>query len=206
MNALDHLVLATPQLSETVAHLTRLVGVEPVPGGRHVGRGTRNFLLGLGAGGYLEIIGPDPEQPEPESPRPFGVDELTGPRLVAWAIGVTDIDAAVTAARAAGFDPGDPSEMSRATPGGETLRWRLTLDRGGRGTGIVPFLIDWGSTRHPALDLPQAKLLSLTAVHPDVATTSALLQAVSAAIELLPGIRPALIATLDGPHGPVTLV
>lgn len=202
----DHLVLATPRLAETVETVARLVGIEPVAGGQHVRWGTRNFLLGLGDGGYLEIIGPDSRHPEPTQPRPFGIAELTGPRLVTWAVQVTDIDAAIVAARAAGFDPGDASDMARATPTGETLRWRLTLRCDGVSTGVVPFLIDWGETCHPSHDLPQTKLLSLTAVHPDPAAISARLQAISADVELRPGIAAALIATIDGRHGPVALL
>ncbi|WP_114699602.1 VOC family protein [Nocardia mexicana] len=204
MSGLDHLVLATPRLAETVADVARLTGVEPAAGGRHVGRGTRNYLLGLGNGGYLEIVGPDPEQPDPSRPRPFDIDDLTEPRLVTWAVRVTDIDGVLAAARAAGFDPGQAEDMSRATPGGEVLSWRLT---GGRvHTGVIPFLIDWGETRHPSEDLPEVKLLALTAVHPDPEAILPRLQAISADIELRPGIPATLIATLDGPHGPVTLV
>nr|WP_246462045.1 VOC family protein [Nocardia transvalensis] len=198
---MDHLVLATTRLADTVTTVARLTGVHPVAGGQHVGRGTRNYLLGLGNGAYLEIIGPDPEQPEPRHPRPFGVDDLTGPKLVAWAVRTDGIDAVVAAARAAGSDPGDVTEMSRATPDGEVLRWRLTGPR----TGVLPFLIDWGDTRHPTDDLPETKLLSLTAVHPDPESIFPRLQAISADIDLRPGLPAALIATLDGPDGPVAL-
>jgi hypothetical protein len=96
--------------------------------------------------------------------------------------------------------------MSRATPAGETLRWRLTLDRDGSNTGVVPFLIDWGETPHPSRDLPQAKLLSLAAVHPDTEAISARLQAISVAVAVHPGVREALLATVEGPNSPVTLL
>ena len=43
------------------------------------GMGTTNFLIGLGAGAYLEIIGPDPDQPQPVGGRWFGIDRLTPP-------------------------------------------------------------------------------------------------------------------------------
>ncbi|MBU3064075.1 VOC family protein [Nocardia sp. NEAU-G5] len=219
MSELDHLVLATPRLSETVETVAHLTGLEPVEGGRHPGRGTRNFLLGLGVGlglghgGYLEIIGPDPDQPEPPSPRPFDVDSLAGPRLVSWAVRVQDIDAAIAAVRAQGFDPGDASEMSRTTPRGETLRWRLTA---GSPTGLVPFLIDWGDSPHPSFALPRLNLLRLTAVHPDPDAISARLRAISVdvaeaddaprtAVAVRPGIREMLSAVVEGPKGAVAL-
>jgi hypothetical protein len=112
------------------------------------------------------VIGPDPAQPEPATPRPFGIDELTEPALVAWAVRTPDLDAAIAGARARGFDPGDALEMSRATGDGETLRWRLTPPSA-PGT-LRPFLIDWGGTPHPTTrGLPSIPLLMVTATHPD---------------------------------------
>ena len=55
------------------------------PGGQHPGLGTRNALIALGPSMYLEIVGPDPEQPKPLEPRWFCINDLAAPRLVAWA-------------------------------------------------------------------------------------------------------------------------
>lgn len=206
MSELDHLVLATPDLAGTVATVTRLLGVAPVAGGSHTGRGTRNFLLGLGNGGYLEIIGPDAEQPEPELPRPFGIDDLTEARLASWLVRVTDIDAAVASARAAGYDPGDPSDLARETLDGRTLRWRLTFPDASEPTQLVPALIDWGATEHPSEELPVVPLRSLAAVHPNPALVAERLKALDVQLEVRAGNRPALIATLGDGAEPVTLL
>ncbi|WP_372672944.1 VOC family protein [Amycolatopsis kentuckyensis] len=163
---LDHLVYAGPDLADAVTRVAELTGVTPAPGGSHPGLGTANHLADLGAGMYLEVIGPDPAQPDPAVPRPFGIDELTEPALVAWAVRTTDLDATIARARAHGFDPGDALEMSRATADGETLRWRLTPPPA-PGT-LRPFLIDWGTTPHPTTrGLPSLPLLMVTATHPD---------------------------------------
>lgn len=198
MSSLDHLVLATPDLASTTAHIARLTGTEPVPGGAHPGLGTRNHLLGLGQGAYLEIVGPDPDQPEPDRPRPFGIDELSGARLVTWAVQVRDIDAVVSAARQAGHDTGEPWEMSRRTPDGGTLDWRLTLDRDRGHTGLVPFLIDWGETAHPSADLPEVPLISLEATSPEPEPVEGALKAIGANLQIKPGLRTSLSATVLG--------
>ncbi|MFD4356627.1 VOC family protein [Nocardia sp. NPDC058518] len=206
MSNLDHLVLATPNLVETVRTVRETLGVSPAEGGRHPRFGTRNFLLGLGDGGYLEIIGVDPDQLPPRRPRPFGLDELTEPRLVTWAAQVNGIDAAVSTARAAGFDPGEVSQMSRATSEGRLLEWRLTLSPDGTHHGVIPFLIDWGTTRHPSDTLPRATLRSFEAVHPRPAVASAQLRALSIDLTVHPGVHPALVAVIEGPAGAITLL
>lgn len=180
---LDHLVYATPDLDRSVRRLAELTGVPPVEGGRHVSLGTRNYLLGLGDQRYLEIIGPDPDQPEPARPRPLGVDDLTGPRLVTWALRVDDLDGQVARAREAGYDPGEIISMSRRTPAGDLLSWRLTT----RYDAVVPFLIDWGAARHPARDLPVVPLAAFHAHHPEPAECRRRLAAIGAELEVRQG-------------------
>ncbi|MCC5473710.1 VOC family protein [Streptomyces barringtoniae] len=200
---LDHLVLATPDLAATVADFARRTGVTPVPGGAHPGLGTRNHLVGLGGRSYLEILGPDPEQSEPAGPRPFGVDRLPGPRTLTWAISPPDLDAAITTARARGYDPGPVHPMSRRTPGGTVLRWRLTDSGHAHPSGLVPFLIDWGASPHPtASGLPVTPLLEVSATAPAPEEVHGPLTALNTGLRLTAG-PVALSFTVDTPHGPV---
>ncbi|MEU1181050.1 VOC family protein [Streptomyces sp. NPDC005820] len=201
---LDHIVLATPELAATVAEFTRRTGVAPAPGGVHLGHGTRNHLVGLGGGAYLEILGPDPEQPAPAGPRPFGVDGLDRARILTWAITPPDLDATVAAARARGYDPGDVREMSRRRPDGTLLRWRLTDGGRPHPSGLVPFLIDWGAAPHPsASGLPVTPLRELTATAPDPEELGPLLSVLGTDLRVTKGPA-AFSCTLDTPHGPVT--
>jgi glyoxalase-like protein len=201
---LDHLVLATPDLAATVADFTRRTGVAPAPGGVHVGLGTRNYLVSLGGIRYLEIIGPDPEQSAPGEPRPFAVDGLTVARTVTWAISPPDLDAAIAAARARGYDPGPAQSMSRRKPDGTLLRWRLTDGDDAHPSGVVPFLIDWSATVHPtASGLPCTPLLALTASAPEPDEIRPLLAALGTDLDLTTG--PVGISfTVDSPLGAVT--
>jgi hypothetical protein len=159
---IDHLVFATPDLAATVAELSEFATL--VPGGQHVGMGTRNVLLGLanktGTAGttgtltYLEVVGPDLDQPAPNRPRPFGIDNLSHARLVAWAVAVIDTSVAAAAAMQLGWDVGDAQPMSRARPDGALLSWQLTMPNiGPDGLAVRPFLIDWGTTEHPGASL-----------------------------------------------------
>jgi hypothetical protein len=201
----DHLVYAVPDLAAGVAAIAALLGVAPSPGGPHPGLGTRNFLVSLGESCYLEIIGPDPEQPKPERPRPFGLDSLAGGRLVGWAIHDADLERRVARSRAKGYDPGPILPLSRQSPSG-LIEWRLTLRGEPGGDGLVPFVIDWGKTPSPALSSTRGcTLRSLRAEHPDPGAIEAMLDALGAELDVARGARPALVARIATPRGEVEL-
>ncbi|WP_404955457.1 VOC family protein [Streptomyces sp. 147326] len=201
---LDHIVYATPRLEETVGGFTDLTGVRPVAGGSHPGRGTRNCLVALGDRSYLEFIGPDPEQPAPAQPRPFGIDRLTTPAVATWVLRPADFDVRVKAFCERGYDPGRILTMSRAAADGTRLTWRLTDVDAGHPSGLVPFLIDWGSSWHPTrAALPEVTLTGLVMRAPDAPEVSSRLRALGVRAAVTTGPR-RLAFTVDGPTGPVT--
>lgn len=205
--SLDHLVYAVPRLTEGIDSIERLTGVRAAMGGKHPGRGTHNALLSLGTGSYLEIIAPDPEQPAPAGPRPFGLDRLREARLVTWAVRVGDIETRAASAKATGYDPGPVVAMSRRLPGAGELRWRLTLPTERAGDGLVPFLIEWEpGPQHPSQTSPQgAYLAELEGEHPQADAVQAMLDAIGVRLSVTESARPALIATIEGPRGTVLL-
>jgi len=196
----DHLIYAVPELTAAVADIEDRFGIRARTGGRHIGLGTHNALLALGPRTYLEIIAPDPAQPEPSRQRPFGVDDLSCGMLVGWALACDDIDRAVAEARIHGYDPGEPGDGQRVGPSGVVLRWRAT---GSALAGaLVPFLICWGDTEHPAGSAPPGlSLTSLQIEHPDPRSLAPVLAALGADIEVIPAAAPALVAQLSGPAG-----
>jgi hypothetical protein len=207
---IDHLVYASNDLPQASRSIADLLGVAPTPGGSHVGRGTYNELLSLGDTTYLEVIGPDPAQPAPEGPRPFGIDGLDAPALVAWCVRplrpLADI---VAEARAIGIEFGAVFAMSRRRPDGVLLEWQLTLPQleGPLGRAL-PFMIDWGESSHPTDSLERAaRLTGLEVVHPNPSQLRNAFDIVGldsiAAIQQ--GEQPALRAIVTTPNGVVTL-
>src|ERR1044072_5877925 len=143
---LDHLVYATLDLEATCRDLEIRLGVRASTGGQHPGRATHNALISIGPKAYLEIIGPDPLQPETR-PGWFSIDQLTAPKLITWAVRVEDLE---TFASEISPKVGAIRSGSRKTPDGTTLSWQLTEPQLVQGVGLVPFLIEWNSRQHPA--------------------------------------------------------
>ena len=91
--------------------------------------------------------------------------------------------------------------MQRATPTGAVLRWRHD-PLGAVAGGLVPFLISWGDTEHPARSAPlSSHPESFHLQHPDPASLAPLLTALDADAQIRPAAAPALIAHLSGPNG-----
>jgi len=206
VSRVDHLVFATPDLETTASDLEARLGVPATPGGRHPGRGTSNVLFALGPRSYLEVIGPDPGQPAPATPRWFGIDALTGPRLVTWAASTAGLDELVAGAARRGVRLGAVVDRSRVRPDGKWLRWRLTDPGTVIADGVVPFFIDWGNDPHPAGTLPPGLTFAgLTAEHPDAPAVRRILAVLGLALVVVDGPQPALIAKLEGPRGRIEL-
>jgi hypothetical protein len=197
---IDHIIYAHPDLDAAVDEIEDRFGVQATGGGQHPGRGTHNKVLALGPRTYLEIIAPDPGQPEPSGPRPYGVEGITRGRLVGWALACDDIEDSAARARSMGFDPGGVVDGQRVSPRGTLLRWRVSGNA--QVGGIVPFLIDWGRTPHPAINAaPGLDLVSVHLEHPEPRALSTALAAMGADVTVQGAAEPALVAHIVGPKG-----
>jgi hypothetical protein len=206
LRRLDHLVYAVPDLDAGVADLEQRLGVRAAPGGPHPGRGTRNALIALGPESYLEIIAPDPAQPEPAGGRWFGVDPRAPARLAGWAAKGSDLPRLVAAAAQRGVPLGEVMPGARTRPDGVELRWTLTNPDARSVFGLAPFFIDWGTSPHPAATAPRGPVLvGLRAEHPRPDLAREPLAALGLDLTVDPGPRPALVATLRIVSGLVEL-
>ena len=149
---LDHIVIATPDLVGTVADIARATGVTARPGGVHPSFGTRNHLVGLGQGHYLELIAADPDLGVDATV--FGLDRTTTPRVATWAIRPEGAAEVCRRANDQGVAVGELVEGSRRTDDGALLTWGLTAPLAADASGVVPFIIDWGTATTPGQSLP----------------------------------------------------
>jgi hypothetical protein len=202
----DHLVYATPNLNLGIEKLENLLGVRMTPGGQHPGRGTRNAILSLGDSTYIEVLGPDLDQPPPQRPRWFGIDTLPAPRLVGWAAKGVNLERLVSDAAQQGIRLGAVGSGSRTRPDGIVLTWQFTDPFTVVADGIVPFFIDWGQTPHPALSGTRGlTLVDLRAEHPDSMPVQRMLNQLGFDLPVQRESAPQLIATITGPRGRVEL-
>jgi hypothetical protein len=182
---LDHILLGCNDLGKGIAFVEEKTAVRAAFGGVHPGRGTRNALLSLGEKHYLEIIAPDPAQPNATEPLSLELKKLTEPRLVGWAAHPGDLDAFARKLR--------------------TLNWK-TLTLANDQQGLLPFFIEWSADSvHPSADAPAGcKIARFEMSGPDSAELSRLCKLL--ALEDVPvrqSDKPQLRARIAGPNGKV---
>lgn len=202
---LDHLVLGTASLATGAPALAALLGVEPEAGGRHEGVGTHNRLLSMGPQTYLELMAPDPGQPTPARPRPFGLDDplviervKQRPRLLSYVVRTDDIAAARDAL---GLPAGRIDTMRRGD-----LQWRISLPTRDQAPG-TPILIEWGDSPNPSSTLPDrgVRLLGLRIGVPEATARLLAPLAADGRIRVEAAQAVALAARIDTAAGAVEL-
>jgi hypothetical protein len=206
LSRVDHLVYACPELAGGIAEIEHILGVRASFGGPHPLWGTHNALVRLGARTYLEIIAPQPDNTPVSGTRPFGLDAPSRSRLVAWAAGGRELSTWRSEAAAAGVHLGAIQSGNRRRADGAMLEWRLTDLWCVVGDGVVPFLIDWGTSPHPSLTAPEGAMLTeLRAEHPDADHVRRMLHVLALDLQVEAGPCPALIAEIRCPKGVVML-
>jgi len=204
VHSLDHLAIAATSMEDR--RLDELLGVDLSPGGKHVLMGTHNRLLRLGPTSYLELIAIDPAAPAPAHPRWFELDEPTmkarlaeGPRLVHW---VAHVD--TTELAALPIDVGPWEQFQRGD-----LSWQLTVRPDGTmpADGVVPSLICWPGSAHPAARLPEVGVTieGLELEHPRAVDVQRQLDLLGLDVRCTRSSLPRIVAHLGTPSGLRTL-
>jgi catechol 2,3-dioxygenase-like lactoylglutathione lyase family enzyme len=203
---LDHILLGCSDLDRGIAFVEQHLGVKAIFGGVHPGRGTQNALLSLGERHYLEIIAPDPAQPDSKSARRSQLEKLTEPRLVEWAAHPGDLRSFAKRLQQAGWAFEGPTPGSRKRPDGRLLRWQ-TLTLKDDASGLLPFFIEWSANSlHPSADSPAGgHLVRLELATPEADQLAKMLALLSLQVPVVKAEQPQLRARLAGPKGNLEL-
>ena len=136
---LDHVIYGTSDLDAASARIEAELGLEVLPGGRHVGQGSHNRIVPLGPG-YLELLA-IADRAEAEA-SPIGrllLDRLAGDDgLIAWAVSGVDVPAVAERL-------GSPLHtVRRGTMGAYVTGVETALT-----DASLPFFVGSDSPRHP---------------------------------------------------------
>lgn len=148
---IDHLLIAVEDL-EKAMDLYRRLGFQVLAGGEHLDAGTKNALVPLADGAYLELIGIG--APSLARQVPFGRQVLAAldrsNRFAGFALETTDCQGDVQAVRARGLTIVKAPPGGRVRPDGRQASWRTAHpeDPG------LPFLIQDLTPREVRVSAP----------------------------------------------------
>ncbi len=160
---IDHIVYCVDNLEEAIKDLEIKLGVKVTIGGAHLTQGTKNALINLGDGCYLEILAIDENNTDIKAPRWMGIDLLQSSQITRWALKAENIkdDSKLLST----YNPymGQVSGGSRKMNNGKSLTWQIAMPLPKPEIDIIPFITDWTkSEAHPTDTLDQdCKLLEL---------------------------------------------
>ncbi len=176
LGRIDHVIVGVADLDAGIKEFERMTGARPEIGGVHPGRGTRNALLSLGDGTYLELYAPDPAQMG-NSPDVAELKSLHGLKPLGWAVFPQDPDAIRAAMKRRGLSLSSPEAGSRRRPDGQMLEWE-TLEYKGFDHPLAPFFIRWRNlAQHPSRTTRGGcRLVSLRLVDPQAAALANAIQ------------------------------
>ena len=145
---LDHISYAAShdQLVDVVQRLGSRIGSAFIDGGIHPRFGTRNFVLPLKNGHYLEVVCPINHPAADQSP--FGkivtkrADEGGG--WLTWVVSTDDISPIEKRLGRMAV------EGHRTRPDGTDLKWKQLGVLGTLNDSQLPFFIEWKTTEHPS--------------------------------------------------------
>ena len=141
----DHVIFGVADLDLAVERFAERYQLAAQAGGEHPQLGTRNCLVPVGDGQYVELMAvADPASSHP-LPRFLSAAIVTGDRPVALCIAPDDLDATAGRLALAVVDG------ERRTPAGAVVRWRMAGLESALGPERLPFFIDWGGDG-PGLD------------------------------------------------------
>ena len=205
---IDHIVYSVFDLDKSIAKLEELLGVRPIFGGYHKTFGTKNALINLGKGIYLELLAADSTNTEVQKPRWMGVDALKEEQVTRWALKSDSLENDSLALKKYNRQMGQIAKGSRNAANGSLLEWELIMPLALPEVEIVPFILDWGASGiHPQTLLPEmgCELLELYGTHPNPELYTAIFKALGTSFRIAKSSEIRLKLVIKTPKGIIKL-
>lgn len=209
---LDHVSYAAGPdgLDATAARLAEQLGVDFVDGGIHPRFGTRNRILPLAGGHYLEVVGALDHPAVDLLPFHQAVEARTdaGGGWLGWVVAVDDLRPVEQRLGR------EAVHGNRTRPDGFELQWQQLGIRGLINDPQLPFFVRWESdpAEHPSKDGHDVELFSLAIAGDPHRVTDWLGEPESHPLDdvdvtwLAPNGQPGLLSvTFKTPNGPITI-
>ena len=158
---LDHISYActSAEVADTVQRIGSDLGATFKDGGRHPRFGTRNFILPLAGGCYIEVVSALDHPAADKAPFGRAVSQRAadGGGWLTWVVAVDDI---TVIERRLGRES---AEGHRIRPDGVDLRWRQLGVLGVMDDPQLPFFVQWHSESalHPSIGAEQVGIKRL---------------------------------------------
>jgi len=205
--AIDHIVYCVPDLEEGIEKIRNLFGVQPIWGGRHLNRGTKNALLNLGNSCYLEILAADEDNVDFRGNRWMGIDLIDAPRITRWSLKSENLieDSRVLSDYAAELGAIDGGK--RQTSNGQVLKWQMILPIASPSVDVLPFMTDWSqSESHPTDSLVEGcTLQKIELFHPQADLLHGTLIQLGTNVKITKDTSVRIVIHVHTPNGLVTL-
>lgn len=206
--SIDHIVYSVFDLDRSMDIFEARLGLRPVFGGYHRTQGTKNALINLNDGAYLELLAADDSHTPAKQPRWMGIDVLTKEQPTRWALKSTDLEHDIGVLKKHRPAMGQIQEGSRITADGSRLQWQLSKPLSLPEVEPVPFCIDWSSSdKHPHQVLPDmgCTLVALAVTHPNPGRYNLLFEELGIDLVCEKSTEIRLKIMLDSPKGMLTL-
>jgi hypothetical protein len=129
------------------------------------------------------------------------------PGLLTFALRSGDLGLVETTAEKLGLVVDAPVHMNRTRPDGVRLSWSILYLRDMELGSAIPFIIDWGTSPHPAQTTPTGcTLKEFWALHPHSRRLAEIYRALGIQVPVYRAARPGFAAVLDTPNGQVVLL
>ena len=204
---IDHIVYAVPNLEEAMNWFQGVSGVRPVFGGYHMTEGTKNALINLSNGAYLEFLAVDQSNNTIEANRWMGIDLIRESKVTRWALKSKNLHADAKTLKAYNPEMGRLKGGQRKMANNQMLTWELAMPLATPEIELVPFMTDWqNSDIHPTDSLEKTcTLLDLTMRHPHPGSCSDVLSAFGYKDILSKGESPEISIRIQCPKGIIEL-